>query len=109
MSRRTLILSSSWLVLMVAVAPALADDVDVTQKNKTFLPGEVTLKVGDSIVFHNEDSFTHNMFSRSEDHEFNLQLQNPGEDLRQTFDQPGTALVRCAIHPKMKLVVKVEE
>lgn len=96
--------------MFVAVAgAAFADEVSVTQKKKTFLPGEVTVKAGDTIVFHNEDNITHNMFSRSENFEFNLKIQKPGEDLRQSFDTPGQAIVRCAIHPKMKLVVKVEK
>ena len=107
--KATLISISGIVILLGAIAPAWADDVEVTQRDKSFLPGEVVLKVGDSIVFHNDDPFSHNMFSRSKKHEFNLKLQKPGEDLRQTFDAPGTALVRCAIHPKMKLVVKVEE
>ena len=86
-----------------------AEEVHVTQKDKTFLPGEVTLRVGDSLVFHNDDPITHNMFSRSQGNEFNLKMQKPGQDLTQKFESPGTAIVRCAIHPKMKLVVKVEE
>jgi plastocyanin len=88
---------------------ASAGDVEVTQKDKTFLPGEVTMKVGDTLLFHNDDEVIHNMFSRSEGFEFNLKLQKPGEDMRQSFQKPGTAVVRCAIHPKMKLVVKVED
>ena len=97
------------LALLGVAPPAAGDEVHVTQKDKTFLPGEVKLKVGDKIVFHNEDPFVHNMFSRSEGSEFNLKLQKPGEDLSQTFEKPGTKLVRCAIHPKMKLLVTVEE
>lgn len=95
----------------MAMAPctANADPVDVTQKNKSFEPGEVTIHVGDSVVFHNEDPITHNMFSRTDGHEFNLKMQKPGHDMEQRFDTAGQAVVRCAIHPKMKLIVNVEE
>ena len=90
-------------------APAAAGEVEVSQKGKAFAPGELKIKVGDTVVFHNDDEITHNIFSRSENAEFNLKMQPPGEDLRHTFDKPGTAVVRCAIHPKMKLVVQVAE
>jgi plastocyanin len=78
-----------------------AEEVVVSQRDKTFTPGELKVKAGDTI--------THNIFSRSENAQFNLKMQPPGQDLRQRFDKPGTAVVRCAIHPKMKLVVQVEE
>jgi plastocyanin len=105
---------ASRFVLSLAAAAVLAgtagaEEVEVSQKGKTFQPGEVKVKVGDTVVFHNDDEITHNIFSRSENAEFNLKMQPPGEDLKYTFDKPGTALVRCAIHPKMKLVVQVEE
>jgi plastocyanin len=104
---RTLLLSACALALTPAAAAA--GEVEVTQRDKTFLPGQVSLKVGDTLVFKNEDPITHNMFSRSEPNDFNLKLQKPGEDMRQTFRAPGEVLVRCAIHPKMKLLVTVEE
>jgi plastocyanin len=104
---RTLLLAASALAL--APALALAGEVEVTQRDKAFLPEQVALKVGDTIVFKNEDPIIHNMFSRSEPNDFNLKLQRPGEDMRQTFGAPGEVLVRCAIHPKMKLMVTVGE
>jgi len=96
-------------LLALSASLASAEDVEVTQKDKTFLPGKVTLNVGDTLVFHNEDPITHNMFSRSKHHEFNLKMQEPGVDKRQKFEKAGEVLVRCAIHPQMKLVVKVVE
>ena len=104
---------SYFLLSLAAVAalagPAGAEEVEVSQKGKSFQPGELKVKVGDTVVFHNDDEITHNIFSRSENAEFNLKMQPPGEDLKYTFAKPGTALVRCAIHPKMKLVVQVAE
>jgi plastocyanin len=47
------------------------------------------------------------MFSRSEGNEFNLKLQKPGQDMSHRFQKAGTSVVRCAIHPKMKLKVTV--
>ena len=104
----------SRFLLSLAAAAALAgsagaEELEVSQKGKSFQPGELKVKVGDTVVFHNDDEITHNIFSRSENAEFNLKMQPPGEDLKYTFEKPGTAMVRCAIHPKMKLVVQVVE
>ena len=79
----------------------------VTQKNKTFMPGEITVAVGDSVTFANEDAVTHNVFSRSEGYGFNLKLQAPGKVHAVPFTKAGTAEVRCAFHPTMKLRVIV--
>jgi plastocyanin len=104
---------SHFLLSLAAVAAlavaAGAEELEVSQKGKSFQPGEMKVKVGDTVVFHNDDEITHNIFSRSENAEFNLKMQPPGQDLKYTFEKPGTALVRCAIHPKMKLVVQVVE
>jgi plastocyanin len=79
----------------------------VSQKNKQFLPGEITIGVGDSVSFVNDDAVTHNVFSRTEGFGFNLKLQSPGKVHAVPFDKAGTAEVRCAFHPTMKLRVVV--
>jgi len=79
----------------------------VSQKNKQFVPGEITIGVGDSLSFSNDDVVTHNVFSRSEGFAFNLKLQSPGKVHAVPFTQAGTAEIRCAFHPTMKLRVIV--
>ena len=81
----------------------------VSQKNKTFAPGELSVKTGDEIVFVNDDDITHNVFSRTVGSKFNLKLQKPGEDKSVVLEQAGEVVVRCAIHPNMKMTIKVEE
>lgn len=94
------------LVLAVLlVAPlALADEL-VSQKDKAFAPGDVTVKAGQRVTFVNNDTVAHNVFSK--DAKFNLKIQPPGDKQSVSFDTPGTYEVRCAIHPKMTLKVKV--
>ncbi len=98
------------LVLVLATATtAVAGEHEVVQKGKAFEPAEITIQAGDSIVFKNEDTVTHNMFSRTEGNEFNLKMQKPGEVKDPvTLNEKGTTTIRCAIHPKMKLTVNVE-
>ena len=88
---------------------AFAEEVIVGQKDKVFSVQTITVKKGDSIVFVNDDSVSHNVFSRSEGNKFNLKMQKPGERKSVVFEAAGTASVRCAIHPSMQLEVVVEE
>ncbi|NJO33828.1 MAG: hypothetical protein HC869_12475 [Rhodospirillales bacterium] len=87
---------------------AAAADVTITQENKAFSMEEVTIGAGDSITFVNNDSTTHNVYSRSQGNKFDSGAQAPNESMTQVFSSPGKVQVRCAIHPRMKLTVNVE-
>jgi cytochrome c peroxidase len=80
----------------------------VGQKGKQFSVAALTIKRGEAIQFTNDDSVTHNVFSKSEVNPFNLKLQPPGDAQVVRFARPGKAVVRCAIHPMMRLEVTVE-
>jgi len=80
----------------------------VGQKGKQFSVEKVTVRRGDVVRFMNDDTVTHNVFSKSAVAPFNLKLQPPGSAQDVRFEQPGTAVVRCAIHPMMRLEVTVE-
>ena len=97
-------LGGAWL----AASAVLADPVVVTQKGKAFSAKQVTLKVGDAISFVNDDDITHNVYSRSRGHKFDIGAQRPGTAISHQFTAPGKVKVRCAIHPRMKLTVNVE-
>jgi plastocyanin len=92
---------------------ALAEEVTVTQSNKTFVAKgaqveTLTIKAGDSIKFQNEDPFFHNIFSLSDLKTFDLGSYPKGESKTVTFEKPGVAEVECAIHPGMHLKVTVK-
>jgi len=89
------------------VAPAFAEDHRVTQKDKTFSIGSVKIRTGDNIVFLNADSVTHNVFSATKGHEFEIKTQLPGASDAVHFESEGTLEILCAIHPRMKLRVQV--
>jgi plastocyanin len=88
---------------------ALAADVQINQKDRTFSQSEVTVKPGDKITFQNSDEVTHNVFSISPGMEFDLRRQAPGASSTVSFDKEGVSEVRCSIHPKMKLIVTVKK
>lgn len=90
------------------LSPALAKEFTVTQKGQQFTPRTLTLKVGDEIIFVNDDTGTHNVFSESPGNAFDLKAQRPGSRSNVTFSAAGQVDVRCAIHPTMRLSVTVE-
>src|SRR5436305_30733 len=94
---------------MVALATlAYAADVKVNQVNKSFDPGDLTIKAGDTVDFVNSDTVTHNVFTRGSPQDFSLGSMKPGDDKAVTFSTAGVYEVRCAIHPIMKMTITVQ-
>jgi plastocyanin len=96
------------VALMLLPGVAQAAEYRVGQKDKAFSISTLTLKTGDSVVFENDDQITHNVYSAAKGSEFNLRAQAPGAKASVTFTSLGVVEVRCAFHPKMKLVVNVK-
>jgi plastocyanin len=96
------------LIVLAAMAALAAEPVIITQKGKEFSQRELTLPVGGSVEFVNDDDTAHNVLSFTPGFEFDLKLQRPGERKVITFDKPGRVEIECDIHPKMGLVITVE-
>ena len=97
------------LLLIATVGLSIAaDEVKVNQANKTFDPGAVTIKTGDTVDFANGDTVAHNVYTRGSPQDFSLGVIKPGDDKKVTFSTPGIFDVRCAIHPGMKMTVTVQ-
>ncbi len=92
----------------IAISSASAGEIMITQEKKAFSEKKLTVKAGDTVVFRNDDQVTHNVYSRSKGHKFDIGAQKPGVSTPYTFASPGKVKVRCAIHPRMKLTVHVE-
>ena len=106
--RRTVSLTLLVLLTVLGVRLIAAQHV-VSQKDKTFSSATLTVKPGDVVVFKNDDSITHNVFSTSKGLEFNTKAQAPGSQTEVTLATEGTAEVSCAFHPKMKLTITVKK
>ena len=81
----------------------------VHQQGRLFSTENVTVKKGEALTFLNDDSVPHNIMSASKGNEFNLGSQGPGSSTDVTFKEAGDVTVICAIHPRMKMTVKVVE
>jgi plastocyanin len=88
-------------------AGALAANQMVHQQGRVFSSESLDIKKGETITFMNDDTVSHNIISTSKGNEFNLGSQPPGTSTDVTFKEAGDVLVLCAIHPRMKLTVKV--
>ena len=102
-------LAASFLAggLAAFVVVAYAAQHTVTEKGKVFSQSDMTVKVGDSVLFVNDDNIPHNVMSTNPANKFNLGLLQPGTSTPVTFNTAGDLDVICAIHPSMKLHVKV--
>lgn len=101
-------ISLAGIIGMALAGPAVAAEFTVVQKNKAFDNRELTISVGDTVRFANEDVHAHNVYSRSSANRFDVGLQNPGTLVEVFFATPGTIRVRCAMHPKMKMTITVK-
>jgi plastocyanin len=80
----------------------------INQKDREFSKTEITIKRGEKLRFQNDDTVTHNVFSNSKINPFNIKVQRPGQFSTVEFKDEGVTEVRCAIHPKMKLIITVK-
>jgi plastocyanin len=90
-------------------AGALAANQVITQQGRLFSSESVSIKKGTSLTFLNDDTVPHNILSASKGNEFNLGSQPPGTSTDVTFKEAGDVQVLCAIHPRMKMMVKVAD
>ncbi len=102
-------LSGAAVAALLLAGTAMAAEYEVGQKNKAFTVKELTVKVGDTVHFTNQDDFFHNVFSLSDLKTFDLGSYPKGEFKSVTFDKAGKVEVECAIHPSMMMTINVEE
>jgi plastocyanin len=89
-------------------APKAATDtrtIVLDQRNLTFYPHVLAVRVGTTVDFPNNDRVFHNVFSFRDGKRFDLGMYPVGTRRRVTFDQPGVSRLFCNIHPNMAAYV----
>ncbi len=76
----------------------------VTVNNFAFDPPALTVKVGDTVTWVNQDSVGHTIKGDA----FNSPLLQQGEKFTFTFASKGTFNYICSVHPSMKGTITVE-
>jgi plastocyanin len=100
------------LAVVLAAAPAvasLAADQTVTMMGSTYGDGTLRAKVGDKLIFQNDDFTDHNVFVATRGYAFDLGNQKPGDTKAYTLGKPGTFELECTVHPDMIRKVEVTQ
>src|SRR5215469_14585359 len=89
--------------------PASLPTKEVTQKDLTFIPSLLPVRVGTKVEFPNLDDTYHNIFSYSPARRFDLGRYRADERPipTQVFDKPGLVILRCDIHEHMRGLILV--
>ena len=95
-------------LLLVATAVFAAAVHRIAQRGRAFSLSQITIARGDSLLFANDDEFLHQIYVDSRNMSFDSDEQPPGQAIEVSFPRSGTFPVRCHIHPKMLLTVRVE-
>lgn len=95
--------------MLTAAFAVAAPQVVISQKGREFRPGEVSIARGATVQIMNDDGdLLHHAYIDSPSFSFDSGDQQPGSKTNITFTHIGDFAVRCAIHPKMKLLVHVK-
>ncbi|HLF54587.1 MAG TPA: cupredoxin family copper-binding protein [Candidatus Nanoarchaeia archaeon] len=73
-----------------------------------FQPQSVNIKVGDTVVWTQQDSVQHTVTIVSGPESFDSGLLSQGQTFRYTFTKPGTYSYKCTPHPGMTGRIFVE-
>jgi plastocyanin len=79
--------------------------VVLDQRNLSFNPHVLAVRVGTTVDFPNNDRVFHNVFSFRDGKRFDLGMYPVGALRHVTFDKPGLSRIYCNIHPNMAAYV----
>jgi plastocyanin len=94
-----------WLEAPHAAAPPSPVKIVLDQRNLSFYPHVLAVRVGTTVDFPNNDRVFHNVFSFRDGKRFDLGMYPIGTLRRVTFDKPGLSRLFCNIHPNMAAYV----
>lgn len=85
-------------------APASSNAVQIS--NFAFSPATLTVKVGDTVTWTNQDSMGHS--ATADDGSFDTGVIAQGATGTTTFTKAGTFTYHCSVHPSMKGTIVVQ-
>jgi plastocyanin len=105
MRNPTVIAGCAALLVFLGLCPATAADVKVGIDNFTFSPKVVTVKVGTTVVWTNNDDIPHTV---ADPGKFKSKALDTGDSYSFTFTTPGSYDYFCSLHPHMTGRIVVE-
>lgn len=106
--RKLVIGTLALAVTLPSVAALAMQTVTVIQKGRAFSVKEVSVPRGGTINFTNEDDFAHQLNVRGPAMDLDSDMQAQGQTISVPFPNAGQFEVRCGIHPRMHLTIRVE-
>jgi plastocyanin len=91
--------------LSLCLSAARADELKVTIDNFTFMPAELSVKVGDTVTWSNHDDIPHTVVSAGK---FRSKAMDTDDTFSFTFTSAGEYKYFCSLHPHMTGTIKVE-
>jgi plastocyanin len=98
-----------WLDAPGAREAAIRQKAVLDQRNLSFFPRVLAVRVGTTVGFPNNDRVFHDVFSFRDGKKFELGLYPVGAVKYVPFDRPGLSRVFCNIHPAMAAYVMAVE
>lgn len=89
------------------VANGLASEGVIDQRNETFIPLVTLIREGGHVVFENNDTTMHQVYSFSLIKQFAFEIDEGQRSVPVVFDKPGVAAIGCNIHDRMITYVYV--
>ncbi|MDO8472068.1 MAG: cupredoxin family copper-binding protein [bacterium] len=87
-----------------STVPAASNTVTIADSN--YSPATLTVKVGDTVTWVNQDSVSHT--ATASDNSFGTGMLSPGQSGTVTFSKAGTFVYHCQIHPSMTGTIIVQ-
>lgn len=87
---------------------SVAEEHRIAMADMTYAPAVVEAKVGDTLVFVNDDTAAHDVFIPTVGFSTDFGKQDPGNEARMTLMKPGLFDVECVFHDNMhtRIVVR---
>lgn len=89
------------------IPPLATGPFEIVQKDQEYVPYVTVVRTGTEVVFPNEDTIQHHIYSLSKAKRFEKPLYAPGARETVVFDQPGIITLGCNIHDWMVAYVVV--
>jgi plastocyanin len=74
---------------------------EIGQRNQEFTSYVTVVQAGSRVLFPNQDTVQHHVYSLSKPKKFELPLYNPGQNESLVFEVPGLVTLGCNIHDWM--------
>ena len=105
--RMALAVAAAPLAATVARADGHATAHTVVIRDFAFSPADITIKVGDTITWINEDTAQHSVWDLND--AFDTGLLAPGQSASLTFNGAGTFSYRCRPHGNMRGTITITD